>query len=203
MNKNEIKALNSLQSYNTCSNETIKKNSSTPKDSQLKLNKNNQKNKSISSNHIYSLGDESKSSFNNNNNKSKKKSKGKNIQRAKKKSKDRIVNLLKNNEKLKIPTGKRRSIAANNTKLKLNNINDVLKSLTPPKEIIIRTDKNGIAINKNNRKKVHITFLDDISPHNKITETINIQSYKKYNVIERLSNQNNDKSNCSDCCITF
>jgi hypothetical protein len=202
MNKNEIKALNSLQSYNTCSNETIKKNSSYPKDSQLKLNKNNHKNKSISSNQIYSFGEESKSSFNNN--KSKKKTKGKNIQRAKKRSKDRIVNLLKNNEKLKIPTGKRRSIAANNTKLKLNNINDVLKSLTPPKEIIIRTDKNGIAINKNNRKKVHITFLDDISPYNKITETVNIQSYKKYNVIEQLSNnQNNDKSNCSDCCIAF
>lgn len=201
MDKNEIRAVNSIQSNVTCSNETIKKNS-LPKDSRIKIGKIKRKKKSVSSNHIYLLREESKSSLNNY--KNKKKEKDKNIQKTKKRSKDKIVNLLKNNEKLKIPTGKRRrSNADNDTRLKLNNIKDVLKSLTPPKEVIIRTDKNGIEINKNNKKKVHITFLDDISPNNKITDTVNIESYKKYNYIEKSSVKKKDKSNCSECCMIF
>ena len=121
------------------------------------------------------------------------------MDKNKKKSREKILKILKHNEKLKIPTGKRRSIAGNSIKL---NINNMLKSLTPPKEIKIRTDKNGIEINKLNKKKVHITFRDDISPNNKITDTINIESYKKYNVFETLSTENN-LSNLNKCCNIF
>ena len=121
------------------------------------------------------------------------------MDKNKKKSREKILKILKHNEKLKIPTGKRRSIAGNSLKL---NINNMLKSLTPPKEIKIRTDKNGIEINKLNKKKVHITFRDDISPNNKITDTINIESYKKYNVFETLSTENN-LSNLNKCCNIF
>ncbi len=116
-----------------------------------------------------------------------------------------MANLLKNSEKLKIPTGKRRrsiAVNSNNIKLNLNNFNNILKSLTPPKEINRRTDKNGIEINKDNKKKVHITFLDDISPNNKITETVNIQSFKKFN-IEENAQKEIKLSKCSKCCNIF
>ena len=77
----------------------------------------------------------------------------------------------------------------------------MLKSLTPPitpanDKVKVRTDKNGIEINKNNKKKVHITFLDDIPP-NKITDTINIQSFKQYNIIEKMPGE--DDANPNKC----
>ena len=224
MNKKEIRQLNSIQSSNTCSNilnDLIGKNISYQRESNLSSSKNNnniQQNKSVSSNHILnSIGDETKdkSTINIKIKKKEKKSEEKNKKRQKsgekeekdksnmdknkKKSREKIIKILKHNEKLKIPTGKRRSIAGNSLKL---NINNMLKSLTPPKEIKIRTDKNGIEINKLNKKKVHITFRDDISPNNKITDTINIESYKKYNVFETLSTENN-LSNLNKCCNIF
>ena len=227
MNKKEIRQLNSIQSSNTCSNilnDLIGKNISYQRESNLSSSKNNnniQQNKSVSSNHILnSIGDETKDKSTINikikkKEKKEKKSEEKNKKRQKsgekeekdksnmdknkKKSREKIIKILKHNEKLKIPTGKRRSIAGNSIKL---NINNMLKSLTPPKEIKIRTDKNGIEINKLNKKKVHITFRDDISPNYKITDTINIESYKKYNVFETLSTENN-LSNLNKCCNIF
>ena len=211
MNKNGIRQINSIKSSNnTCSNTSNvigAKNISYQKESNISLNKNNNefKNISVSSNQIlHTIRDEikSKSSVNI---KIKKKDKEKINLNKKKKKKDKMANLLKNNEKLKIPTGKRRrsiAVNSNNIKLNLNNLNNILKSLTPPKEINRRTDKNGIEINKDNKKKVHITFLDDISPNNKITETVNIQSFKKFNLVEK--NQSEQKiSNCSNCCNIF
>ena len=224
MNKKEIRQLNSIQSSNTCSNilnDLIGKNISYQRESNLSSSKNNnniQQNKSVSSNHILnSIGDETKdkSTINIKIKKKEKKSEEKKKKRQKskekeekdkndmdknkKKSREKILKILKHNEKLKIPTGKRRSIAGNSIKL---NINNMLKSLTPPKEIKIRTDKNGIEINKLNKKKVHITFRDDISPNYKITDTINIESYKKFNVFETLSTENN-LSNLNKCCNIF
>ena len=227
MNKKEIRQLNSIQSSNTCSNilnDLIGKNISYQRESNLSSSKNNnniQQNKSVSSNHILnSIGDETKDKSTINikikkKEKKEKKSEEKNKKRQKsgekeekdksnmdknkKKSREKIIKILKHNEKLKIPTGKRRSIAGNSIKL---NINNMLKSLTPPKEIKIRTDKNGIEINKLNKKKVHITFRDDISPNYKITDTINIESYKKFNVFETLSTENN-LSNLNKCCNIF
>ena len=227
MNKKEIRQLNSIQSSNTCSNilnDLVGKNISYQRESNISSSKNNNnipQNKSVSSNHILnSIGDETKDKSTINikikkKEKKEKKSEEKNKKRQKsgekeekdksnmdknkKKSREKIIKILKHNEKLKIPTGKRRSIAGNSLKL---NINNMLKSLTPPKEIKIRTDKNGIEINKLNKKKVHITFRDDISPNNKITDTINIESYKKYNVFETLSTENN-LSNLNKCCNIF
>ena len=120
------------------------------------------------------------------------------VSKKRRKSRD-ISKLLKNKEKIKIPTGKRMSNANNHTKLNLNNIN-IFESYKPStKELKIRRDKNGIEINKINKKKVHITFLDKISPNNKITETIIIQSYKKYNFSDdNIKNENNN--NCGVCC---
>ena len=224
MNKKEIRQLNSIQSSNTCSNilnDLVGKNISYQRESNISSSKNNNnipQNKSVSSNHILnSIGDETKdkSTINIKIKKKEKKSEEKKKKRQKsrekeekdkndmdknkKKSREKILKILKHNEKLKIPTGKRRSIAGNSIKL---NINNMLKSLTPPKEIKIRTDKNGIEINKLNKKKVHITFRDDISPNYKITDTINIESYKKFNVFETLSTENN-LSNLNKCCNIF
>ncbi len=121
--------------------------------------------------------------------------------------------MLKNNAKEKIPRAKRRSIGGNSNIL--NDFNNLLNlnSLTPPKTpqksqtkelniANVRKDKNGIEINKDNKKKVHITFLDDISPNNKITDTINIQSFKHYNIVEKLPCEKKT-SNLSRCCNIF
>jgi hypothetical protein len=211
MNKKEIKQLNSIKSSHTCSHilkELSPKNISDQKESNISNKKtNNSKNKSESSNQLNSVGEEIKSKSSVNvNAKAMKKEKEKernNRNKKKKRDGDKIIKLLKKNEKLKIPTGKRRSIAVNCIKLNLNNINNITKSLTPPKASLnIRTDKNGIEINKSNKKRFHITFLDDISPDNKITDTVNIQSFKKFNLVEK--NQfDNTISNYSKCCNIF
>ena len=126
--------------------------------------------------------------------------------KKKRKSKD-ISKLLKNKEKIKIPIGKRMSNVNNSSKLNLNNINTILDSHKPQetqeKEIKIRKDKNGIEINKNNKKKVHITFLDKISPNNRISEIIVIQSYKKYNNLSDDNLKDTNKNNCGVCCSIF
>ena len=211
MNKKEIKQLNSIKSSHTCSHilkQLSPKNISDQKESNISNKKtNNSKNKSESSNLLNSVGEEikSKSSVNVNAKamKNEKEKEKKYRKKKKKREGEKIIKLLKKNEKLKIPTGKRRSIAVNSIKLNLNNINNITKSLTPPKaSLIIRTDKNGIEINKSNKKRFHITFLDDISPDNKITDTVNIQSFKKFNLVEKTQ-FDNTISNYSKCCNIF
>ena len=159
---------------------------------------------SSSSNNIAdTVGDLSKCITNTSNFKITKKTKKFVHNKKKRKSKD-IFRLLKNKEKIKIPTGKRMSNANNSSKLNLNNIDKILESYKPKeKEIKIRKDKDGIEINKNNKKKVHITFLDKISPNNKITEIIVIQSYKKYNNLSDDNLKDTDKNNCGVCCSIF
>ena len=115
---------------------------------------------------------------------------------TKKKKKSKISKLK--NEKLKIPTGKRRSISGQPSNLIINSIKNEIKSFTPPKTTKpknIRRDKYGTEINKINKKKVHITFIDYISPR-RITETIQIQSYKNLNKVEALSSEQRDSSKC-------
>ena len=202
MNKNEIKQLKNSPNINNVSNAVkenkIKKNEE-KKLLYIAINKKITKNNS--SNLIYdSIGEDTKSK-NSKLSKNKKKEKG----NKKKKNKDKLFKLLKSNEKLKIPTGKRRScVTGAGLKLNLNNDNNnILKTLTPPKKKkFIRTDKNGVEINKNNKKKVHITFLDEISPDHKITEVINIQSFKQYNVIEEIPGED-ILPKISKCCSIF
>ncbi len=133
MNKNEIKQLKSSPNINNVSNAVkenkIKKNEE-KKLLYITINKNINKNNS--SNHIYdSIGEDTKSK-NSKFSKNKKKEKG----NKKKKNKDKLFKLLKSNEKLKIPTGKRRScVTGAGLKLNLNNDNNnILKTLTPPKK---------------------------------------------------------------------
>ena len=207
MNKNEVKQLkSSLSSYTGSNflNEINTKNISSQKESQIQFTKNKSpKNKSNSSNHIIVQMEEEKKSRHSKNSK---KGKEKNdAYKNKKKSREKIAKLLKNNERIKIPTGKKRrsfAVDGNTLKLNLNNFNNILKSLTPPKKSNIRTDKNGVEINKTNKKLVHITFLDDIPPNNKITETVVIQSFKKFNIVEDSPGPQNI-SNCSKCCMIF
>ena len=208
MNKNEIRQLNSIKSNNTCYhilNELGSKNI-VNKESNISSNKNNNtlKNKSVSSNQISNSNCEETNSKNTVKIKIKKEREKSNINKKKKRKKENIANLLKNNEKLKIPIGKRRrSIATKCIKLNLNNFNDIdiAKSFTPTIKKNIRTDKNGIEINRSNKKKVHITFLDDISPNNQITETVNIESFKQYNIVKKIPFENNLQK--CNCCLIF
>ena len=213
MNKNEIRQLNSIQSSNTCYHilkELGSKNIVSNKESNITSNKNFNtiKNKSVSSNQISNSNFEETNSKNTVKIKIKKEKEKSNIIKKKKRNKDKMANLLKNNEKLKIPIDKRRrSIAAKCIRLNLKNFNnnyndiDIANPLTPTLAKNIRTDKNGIEINKNNKKKVHITFLDDISPNNKITETVNIQSFKQYNIVKKDPVENTFQK--CNCCNIF
>jgi len=195
MSKNEIKIYKSNKSI-----KSFNKNMSSKNVSNQLMNLSNKYASSSSNNIVETIGDLSKCITNTSNFKTPVKYKKEKLGVSKKRRKSRdISKLLKNKEKIKIPTGKRMSNANNHTKLNLNNIN-ILESYKPStKELKIRRDKNGIEINKINKKKVHITFLDKISPNNKITETIIIQSYKKYNFSDdNIKNENNN--NCGVCC---
>ena len=163
------------------------------------------KNKSSSTNNLYdSIGDDSKSKISCVKAKKMKKEKNE-LNKKKKKNKGKITKLIKK-EKLKIPIGKRMSITQNtNLNLNINNNStnklNIVKSFTPRKDENIRTDKNGIEINKHNKKKVHITFIDEISP-NQITEIVNIQSFKKFNIVEKKQS-NQMISDYNKCCNIF
>ena len=203
MLKNEAKMLkiNNSNINSEIMKINIKKNSSYQKDRHILLNIPKPNKKSSSSNYIsISMEEDTKS-------KSsclipRLKHKEKNVS-TKKKKKNKISKLK--NEKLKIPTGKRRSISGQASNLIMNSLNSAkndIKSFTPPKIIkpkIIRRDQYGTEINKLNKKKVHITFIDYISTK-RITETIHIQSYKHLNKIETLSSEQRDSSKC---CIIF
>ena len=181
----------------------IKNNIPNKKKSKISLN-NIPKNKSSSTNYLYdSFADYSKSKSSCAEAIKKKKEKNE-LNKKKNKNKGKIKLLKK--EKLKIPIGKRMSITQNtNLNLNINNNStnklNIVKSFTPRKDENIRTDKNGIEINKYNKKKVHITFIDEISP-NQITEIVNIQSFKKFNIVEKTQS-NQMISDYNKCCSIF
>ena len=115
-----------------------------------------------------------------------------------------ISKLLKNKERIKIPIGKRMSNHNCNIKLNLNNINNnnSESNKQPIQKIKVRKDKNGIEINKINKKKVHITFVDNIPNSKRLVEEIPILSYKNYNFINYINkDENNNK--CGVCCFIF
>ena len=201
MSKDGIKIYKSSNSI-----KSFRKNLSSQNFSNQLINFSNKCPSSSSNNIAETIGDLSKCITNTSNFKITKKAKKFVHNKKKRKSKD-ISKLLKNKEKIKIPIGKRMSNVNNSSKLNLNNINTILDSHKPQetqeKEIKIRKDKNGIEINKNNKKKVHITFLDKISPNNRISEIIVIQSYKKYNNLSDDNLKDTDKNNCGVCCSIF
>ena len=77
----------------------------------------------------------------------------------------------------------------------------------PPKEDnkIERTDRNGTVINKKNRKKVKISFIDQVDKHKKLVTEVKIESFKKYNIILGMPKEDyydgNDKNNSKCSCI--
>ena len=182
----------------------IKNNIPNKKKKKISLN-NIPKIKCSSTNYLYdSFANDSKSKSSCVEAQKKKKEKNE-LNKKKKKNKGKITELIKK-EKLKIPIGKRMSITQNtNLNLNINNNStnklNIVKSFTPRKDENIRTDKNGIEINKYNKKKVHITFIDEISP-NQITEIVNIQSFKKFNIVEKTQS-NQMISDYNKCCSIF
>ena len=104
------------------------------------------------------------------------------------------------NEKLKIPTGKRMSTGNKKINININNIEKIINSLPKNKNLYERLDKFGNKISKENKKNVHITFLDKIPyGNNKLIEIIPIESFKKLNMIEKITKENYI-SYCSNCC---
>ena len=199
MSKNDIKICKSSQSITS-----FLKNNAHKNFTNKVINSSNKYASSSSNNILETVGDLSKCITISSNHKTIKKQKKENnyFQKRKRRSRD-ISKLLKNKERIKIPTGKRMSNANHQSKLNLNNINNIYETYNPlTKDSKIRKDMNGIEINKNNKKKVHITFLDDISPNNKLTETIMIQSFKKFNIIDDNSKQENINK-CGVCCYIF
>ena len=200
-NENDIKTIkNTLSSNPEPIIEEIRKNTSISKQDQLALENKETNMKTISSNHIVegTTGDDTKSKNSSSKKNNSKKRLDKKGDPNKTKKKNKISKFLKK-ERLKIPTGKRMSIANNTSKFNLNNIDKIL--LIPKQKSKTRVDKNGNKISKENKKNVHITFLDTL-PSCKLIEIIPIQSYKKYNFIENMPDEQ-IISFCSKCCQIF
>ena len=200
-NENDIKTIkNTLSSNPEPIVEEIKKNTSISKQDQLALENKETNMKTISSNHIVegTTGDDTKSKNSSSKKNNSKKRLDKKGDPNKTKKKNKISKFLKK-ERLKIPTGKRMSIANNTTKFNLNNIDKIL--LIPKQNSKTRVDKNGNKISKENKKNFHITFLDTL-PSCKLIEIIPIQSYKKYNFIENMPDEQ-IISFCSKCCQIY
>lgn len=70
-----------------------------------------------------------------------------------------------------------------------------------------RRDAFGNEIKKKNKKKVKISFVDEINKDQPLVNVIDIESFKKYNLIigmpkEEHINKKNVSSNCQ-CCFIF
>ena len=88
----------------------------------------------------------------------------------------KIIKLLRNNEKIKIPTGKRKSNVEKNDKLNINNIENYMKKHTKERK--------------------------DFFKGKKLCDLINIESFKSFNIIER-NNPKTIKPFCTRCCSIF
>ena len=114
----------------------------------------------------------------------------------KKREREKMLKLFRNNEKIKIPRCKRKSNVELDSKLVFNNIEKSIQ--TPIKE---RKDSFGNIIAKDNKKNVHISFQGD-SSQKKLIDLIPIQSFKKFNIIEKNDNKAT-KPYVSRCCEIF
>ena len=67
-----------------------------------------------------------------------------------------------------------------------------------------RTDRNGVPICKGNKKKVKVTFIDQIDENKKFEEIIDIESIKKYNICYGLPKEDKYIKETVCCsCILF
>ena len=183
----------------------IPKNSSFSKENNFNLNNINIKKKPkllnikiIPNQEVTTTHDDTNSKFSNSQNITKKKRplmKSASF-KNKKREREKIIKLLRNNEKIKIPTGKRKSNVEKNDKLNINNIENYMKKHT--KE---RKDFFGNKITKENKKNVHISFKDFFKGK-KLCDLINIESFKSFNIIEQ-NNPKTTKPFCTRCCSIF
>ena len=69
-----------------------------------------------------------------------------------------------------------------------------------------RRDYYGNEIKKKNKRRIKVTFLDEIQENKPLAEIINIESFKKYNYIFGMPSEanfnKNIKTNCQ-CCMVF
>ena len=69
-----------------------------------------------------------------------------------------------------------------------------------------RRDYYGNEIKKKNKRRIKVSFLDEIQENKPLAEIINIESFKKYNYIFGMPSEDNYnqnlKTNCQ-CCIVF
>ena len=67
-----------------------------------------------------------------------------------------------------------------------------------------RTDRNGVQICKSNKKKIKVTFIDQIDQNKKFEEIIDIESIKKYNICYGLPKEDKYIKETVCCsCILF
>ena len=110
------------------------------------------------------------------------------------KTQNKLIKLIKYTKKSKIPINKRNGQVLS---LSIKPVPFVI----PMKNKNERIDRNGIAINKTNKKKVHITFIDKVEKCN-LVEDIQVESYKQYNTIEELQ-KNELLVNKNKCCFIY
>lgn len=111
-----------------------------------------------------------------------------------KKNQDKLIKYLKQSEKTKTPSNNKRDFSLS--------INQNPIVIVPPSKNE-RVDRNGIVINKSNKKKVHISFLDKVDKKNLI-KCIQVESFKKYNLIEDINIiKQNDSESKNQCCLIF
>lgn len=109
-----------------------------------------------------------------------------------KKNQEKIIKILKKTEKSKIPHIHKKGITIPIKPVKLE---------TPSLNKNNRVAKNGITINKINKKNYHISFADEVTD-NSLIEIIPVQSFKMYNSIQYIPKDEffDDKKKC---CFIF
>ena len=69
-----------------------------------------------------------------------------------------------------------------------------------------RRDAFGNVIKKKNKRKIKVSFLDEIKENQPLADIIDIESFKRYNIIIGMpkddNSKNNGSSNCQ-CCMIF
>lgn len=65
-----------------------------------------------------------------------------------------------------------------------------------------RRDANGIEINKKNKKKVKVTFIDILTSSVPLAQHINVESYKQYNseMYQKTYGKAFSKEEAATCC---
>ena len=159
--------------------------------------------KSNSNQILVTIGEEvrSKSSSGHKNKNKKKMAKKSESFKNKKREKEKLSKFLKK-ERLKIPTGKRMSQANDVLKFNINNIEKILKSNEKKNTPFERKDSYGNKIYKENKKNFHIRFVDKLPTNRKkLTEIIPIESFKEYNMMEKIPNEGTFSAN--KCCYIY